>query len=173
MSQPTLRNGLTYKQEAFAQGVVTVPLSLSDAYRANYATDSMSDNALYVEASRLARHPKVSLRIAELQDRLAALADINLASVAAEMENARRVAENAEIPQVSAMIAASRAKANLVGLLQPTVNVNKRVRVELDRYREMEPDELTAFVEAQHRKVVEGQYRALEEGKDDAAIDKD
>jgi phage terminase small subunit len=40
-----------------------------DAYKeAGYAVDNMSTNAIHVEASRLAHHPTVSLRIQEYRD---------------------------------------------------------------------------------------------------------
>ena len=61
---------LTGKQEEFAKNIVQ-GMSQADAYRSAYDVEDMSDNAIYVEASRLMDNPKVSLRIKELRDTLA------------------------------------------------------------------------------------------------------
>ncbi len=60
-----MQNRLTEKQETFALGVTT-GLCLSDAYRQAYKSEKMKSPTIYVEASRLAAHPKVALRIQEL-----------------------------------------------------------------------------------------------------------
>jgi hypothetical protein len=57
--------GLTSKQEAFAEHVVSGE-SLSAAYRLAYDAKGMSDEAVRVEASRLFMHPNVSLRVKSL-----------------------------------------------------------------------------------------------------------
>lgn len=41
-------------------------MNYADAYRANYSVKNMSDEAIYVEASRLANSPNISLRVKEL-----------------------------------------------------------------------------------------------------------
>ena len=63
---------MTSKQERFVAEVVA-GASLSAAYREAYDAEGMSDGAVRVEASRLARHPNVSLAIDE--GRRAALGD--------------------------------------------------------------------------------------------------
>ncbi len=60
-----MQNRLTQKQEPFALKVID-GLSLSDAYRQFYRAKKMKSPTIYVEASRLATHPKVALRIQEL-----------------------------------------------------------------------------------------------------------
>jgi len=125
MGAPRILNGLTIKMDGFANGVAS-GLSLSDAYRAAYNVDSMKDTTVQHNASLLNNDPKVTARINTLLQRKAVLADINLASVAAEMDDARRTAKHAEVPQVASMIAASRAKANLVGILTPQLEVKQR-----------------------------------------------
>ncbi len=60
-----MQNRLTEKQETFALSVTT-GLSLTDAYRQSYRAEHMKPPTIYVEASRLAAHPKVALRIQEL-----------------------------------------------------------------------------------------------------------
>jgi len=61
---------LTVKQEAFAQGIAD-GMTQADAYRAAYDAESMSDNAIYVEASKLIDNPNVAQRVKELKDALA------------------------------------------------------------------------------------------------------
>lgn len=57
---------LTVKQEAFALAHVEIG-NASEAYRRAYDAAEMSAEAIHVEASRLLAHPKVALRIEELQ----------------------------------------------------------------------------------------------------------
>lgn len=61
---------LTAKQEAFAQNIVE-GMNQADAYRSAYSCKNMSDNAVYVNASKLAGDTKVALRIKELREQLA------------------------------------------------------------------------------------------------------
>lgn len=60
---------LTDKQERFAVNVFN-GMTLIDAYKDSYDCENMSDNAIYVEASRLNALPKVALRIKEMRDEL-------------------------------------------------------------------------------------------------------
>ncbi len=60
---------LTEKQEKFALNVFN-GMNLTDAYKDSYNCENMSDNAIYVEASRLNALPKVALRIKEMRDEL-------------------------------------------------------------------------------------------------------
>lgn len=61
---------LTEKQEKFARAIVE-GMNQADAYRSAYSTKNMSDNSIYVNASKLAADAKVALRIKELRDELA------------------------------------------------------------------------------------------------------
>ena len=61
---------LTDKQEQFAKAIVE-GMNQADAYRSAYSCKNMSDNAIYVNASKLASDAKVALRIKELRDELA------------------------------------------------------------------------------------------------------
>ena len=61
---------LTPKQEAFVQNIIQ-GMNQADAYRSAYSCKNMSDNAIYVNASKLAADAKVTLRIKELRDELA------------------------------------------------------------------------------------------------------
>jgi phage terminase small subunit len=57
---------LTPKQEAFAQAYIETG-NASEAYRRAYSAKNFSDNALAVQASKTLKHPKVALRIEQLQ----------------------------------------------------------------------------------------------------------
>lgn len=61
---------LTPKQEAFVQNILQ-GMNQADAYRSAYSCKNMSDNAIYVNASKLAADDKVALRLKELRDQLA------------------------------------------------------------------------------------------------------
>lgn len=61
---------LTAKQEKFAQEVVS-GATQADAYRAAYSTENMTDNSVWVNASKLMNNAKVALRVRELKKELA------------------------------------------------------------------------------------------------------
>lgn len=60
---------LTAKQEKFVQGIIE-GMSQADAYRSAYSCKNMSDNAIYVNASKLMADDKIALRVQELRERL-------------------------------------------------------------------------------------------------------
>lgn len=62
-----LPNGLTAKQEAFANALAS-GLSNSDAYRSAYETKTMKDASIHAEASRLANNPAIAARVREILD---------------------------------------------------------------------------------------------------------
>lgn len=61
---------LTAKQEQFVQNIIE-GMSQADAYRSAYSCENMSDNSIYVNASKLASDTKVALRLKELREQLA------------------------------------------------------------------------------------------------------
>lgn len=61
---------LTAKQEQFVQNIIQ-GMSQADAYRSAYSCKNMSDNSIYVNASKLVADTKVALRLKELRDKLA------------------------------------------------------------------------------------------------------
>ena len=65
-----MRRVLTAKQEKFIQNVVK-GMSQIDAYKDAYDCKSMSDNAIYREASLLMKNPKIAQRHKELVDAIA------------------------------------------------------------------------------------------------------
>jgi len=61
---------LTAKQEQFAQNIAK-GMTQADAYRNAYNAGTMSDNAIYVSASRLLDDAKIKLRVDALKSALA------------------------------------------------------------------------------------------------------
>lgn len=61
---------LTPKQEKFVQCIIE-GMSQADAYRSAYSAKNMSDNSIYVNASKLMADTKVAQRVQELRDQLA------------------------------------------------------------------------------------------------------
>jgi phage terminase small subunit len=57
---------LTPKQEKFAKAIAYEGMRNTDAYRSAYNVENMSDNAVYVEACKLAQNPKIAQRIKEI-----------------------------------------------------------------------------------------------------------
>lgn len=66
---------LSIKQENFCNYYLESG-NASDAYRRAYSCKGKSDNAIWVEASRLANNPKVALRISELNSEMRRRSDI-------------------------------------------------------------------------------------------------
>lgn len=60
---------LTAKQEKFVQCIIE-GMSQADAYRSAYSCKNMSDNAIYVNASKLMADDKIALRVQELREML-------------------------------------------------------------------------------------------------------
>ena len=68
-SRCRMRNRLTHKQDLYAQNVAN-GMTGADAYRNAYDARRMSDNSIYVEASRLFANPKIALRIKAVRERI-------------------------------------------------------------------------------------------------------
>ena len=61
---------LTAKQEKFVQNIIQ-GMSQADAYRSAYSCKNMTDNSIYVNASKLVADAKVAQRLKELREQLA------------------------------------------------------------------------------------------------------
>lgn len=108
---------LTPKQEAFALAFVETR-NATEAYRRAYDVASDSRDAwLYVEACQLLDHPKVSLRIEELQAQAARHSLFTVKQANDELEEARVLAIASGAP--AAAVSATTAKIKLFGLDRP------------------------------------------------------
>lgn len=104
---PTLSNP---KHERFAQELAK-GATADEAYAsAGYKPDRGN-------ASRLTANDSVRARVAEITERGAIRAEITVATLLEELEQAREAALGAETPQSSAAVAASMSKAKLLGLI--------------------------------------------------------
>jgi len=65
----------------------------------------------------LARNGNIQGRVKELQKQAAIRCELSVADLIKELEHTRQLAARAETPQSSAMLAATMAKANLLGFL--------------------------------------------------------
>lgn len=119
-------------EEKFAQSFVETG-NASEAYRAAYKADKMSDNAISVEAHRVKERPRVSLRIKELQGEIKQRHNVTVDSLLAELEEARQKALSAETPQSSAAVAATMGKAKLTGLDKQIVEMRGSLGLNLNK----------------------------------------
>ena len=129
---------LTPKREAFAIAQIETGCA-SAAYRRAFNAEKMSENAVWTEASRLMKDPKVTLRIEELKQRAMKRHDITLDKLSEMATRAYDMAMKPEVEAPGAAIAAVMALGKLHGLivdksknehtgkdglaLMPTVNV--------------------------------------------------
>lgn len=112
-----MTDSLTTQQQQFAIDVAEGN-TLSDAYRRSYGAGMRAKaKTIHEEASRLASHPKVSARIAELRAHTAARAlkqhAVTTDSLLAECDEALAFARSKE--DAHAVIAATKLKAMLTG----------------------------------------------------------
>lgn len=104
---------LTPKQEAFAQSYVETG-NASEAYRRAYEATGMKAETVTKRASELLGRGDVKGRVAELQGEVQQAHGVTVATLIAELEEARQVAKAKE--QGAAMVAATMGKAKLSGL---------------------------------------------------------
>ena len=108
---------MTPKQEAFALAYFETG-NAAEAYRRAYDVDENArDEWLYVEASQLLDHPKISRRLEELSEQAAKLSVYTRHKAMEELEDARAVAKSQG--QAAAMVGATAAKIKLTGLDRP------------------------------------------------------
>lgn len=126
---------LTAKQEKFAQSVAE-GMTQSAAYRAAYSTKNMSDGAIYTESSDLAAHPRVSLRIAELQAAALQRNEITVDSLTRDLKQAQKMCIDGNDPKGAVQAMNSLMKLHGLGLERKEVtvkdDVSKLSRAELE-----------------------------------------
>lgn len=108
------RMTLTPKQEAFAKAYVETG-NASAAYRTAYGADGWTENALNVQASKMLKHPKIVLRLSELQRRAQERHDITIDTITEMLKADRELAR--ERGQCSAAVNAAMGLAKLHGLI--------------------------------------------------------
>jgi hypothetical protein len=107
------KSKLTPKQEAFALAYVETG-NASEAYRRSYNVKSSTPQAVWVSACRVLADAKVSLRVAQLQERAVKRHDVTIDSLTQELNEDRALAYRCGMP--AAAISAVMGKAKLHGL---------------------------------------------------------
>lgn len=105
--------GLTPKQEAFCQRYLESG-NASEAYRQCYSAEKAKPETINRSAKELLDNPKIAARLEELRGVALAAHGVTIASLVAELEEARQVARKKE--QGAAMVQATMGKAKLAGL---------------------------------------------------------
>lgn len=144
---------MTPKQEAFARAYVETG-NASEAYRRSYNAGNMSAAALKEEASKLLRHPDVSLTIEKLQGKHQKRHDITvdkLTEMAMEAYEASKIKGNATGQmQTAAMVKASEFLGKLHGLI-----VEKREIKNVRSAEDLDDSELADLAMAGRRGTAE------------------
>ena len=104
---------LTPKQESFCQRYMETG-NASEAYRLSYDAAGMKPESINRKAKELIDNGKIAARLSELRAEVQAAHGVTVASLIAELEEARQVGK--ERGQASAMAAATMGKARLAGL---------------------------------------------------------
>ena len=103
-------------EEAFCQAIVKDPTgNATAAYRVTHPDSKASNEALWVEASRMMARPNVILRIQEIREALAKRNEVTVDSISKQLEDTIKLATAAE--QYSPAITGIMGKAKLHGHL--------------------------------------------------------
>jgi len=117
---------LTAKQEAFACSYLETG-NASEAYRRSYAAENTSDAVVWKEACLLMQHPKVSVRIAELQQSIADKHAVTVDYLTAEYREAMALGK--QLGQIGPTVSAITALGRLHGMI---VEKSERLNVNAD-----------------------------------------
>lgn len=119
-------SGLTTKQENFCLKYLETG-NASEAYRQAYDAEGMKPESVNRKAKEMMDNVKISARIAELRIPIIKRHNITVDGLIAELEEARIAALTAETVQGSAAVAATMAKAKLVGLDKQVIDHTHRI----------------------------------------------
>ncbi len=124
MADDREEKGLTAKQEAFALAYFETG-NAAEAYRRAYdVSPDARDSWVYVEACQLLDHPKITLRVEELQGQAERLSIFTRQKALEEFEEARELA--LKTGAAAAAVSATNGKVKLFGLDAPA-----RIRAEV------------------------------------------
>lgn len=107
---------LTLKQENFCMAYIETG-NASEAYRKSFNATKMKDVTITKRASELLANGDIKGMIEQLRKPIIARHNITVDRLILELEDARQLALHAETPQASAAVAATMAKAKLLGFL--------------------------------------------------------
>jgi len=129
---------LTLKQETFVNALLETG-NQYEAYCRAYECEKMSRGAIDVEASKLARHPKIALRIGQFRQSKTAEAILTLEAHMNELQSLRDAARSAG--QLSAAITAEVKRGELMRFY-----VKRVESAQVDEFSHMSVEELKAFI---------------------------
>lgn len=135
--------GLTPKQEAFCLAYVESG-NASEAYRHAYDAEKMATESIWVEACKLAAHPKVALRIEELRAAHRERHQVTVDDIVKQLDEDRKFARDQMTP--AAAISATMGKAKLLGFLTDKSEVAVTVKRSAD---DLTDDELAKIAAGQ------------------------
>lgn len=112
---------LTAKQQRFAELVALEGMTQADAYRTAYAAENMKAETIRKRASELMSNGDVTGMVESLKakkaEKVVEKAALTADDIVQELEEARLAAMTGDRPQASAAVAASKAKAEVLGLV--------------------------------------------------------
>ena len=107
---------LTIKQEKFCTVYIETG-NASEAYRQAYNSSNMKNETINRKAHEVLENGNVTARLDELRAKHAERHNITVSDLIKELEETKKVALSAMIPQCSAAISATMGKAKLLGFL--------------------------------------------------------
>ena len=134
----------TVKQEAFCQAYIQNGGNATEAYKSAYNAEKMKAEVVHVKACELLKCGKVSVRVKELRDSIAKRHELTVDDIIAELEEARKMARNGNIPNPGVMVTASMGKAKVAGLLVDKVALTATVTMQTEEQRMARIDALLA-----------------------------
>lgn len=138
---------MTPKQERFAQNIVN-GMNQSDAYRDAYDADGMKDTAIWQEASTLAGHPQVSLRIQEGNQAIVDAALMTRSEVVSEAK--KNLEQSRNLNQMGPANGALKLAAELSGLTTEAPRSDVRIT------------QVTIVMPGVKEEVIEAEYEVKE-----------
>lgn len=126
---------LTPKQEAFCMAYLETG-NASEAYRRTYNVEKMKPESINRKAKELLDNGKIAARLDELRKSTMKRHQITIDDLIRELEEARSAALTAETVQSSAAVAASMAKAKLLGYDRPDADLEREAkRLNIEKLR--------------------------------------
>lgn len=117
---------MTPKQEAFCLAYVETG-NASEAYRRAYDAENMKPESIAVQAAKTLAHPKIALRVSELQSAHVERHKFTVDDMIRQLDEDRVFARELETP--AAAISASMGKAKILGFLTDKVEATVGIRV--------------------------------------------
>jgi hypothetical protein len=135
---PRSETKLTFKQEMFVNALLETG-NQYEAYCRAYECENMSRGAIDVEASKLARHPKIARRLQHFKESKTAEAILTLEAHMGELQSLRDAARTAG--QLSAAITAEVKRGELMRFYVKQVE-----SAQVNKFSQMSDEELEAFI---------------------------